>query len=92
MTLIIIPESSDPRPYPSFGLREHVQQFIMARMPADVAGLSRLFVTGPAYFAVDVTATVAPIDPSEAGIVEQAARVAIEQFLHPLHGGPEGRG
>ena len=92
VTLIIIPESTDSRPYPSFGLREHVQQYIMARMPADVAALSRILITGPHYFAVDVTATIASIDPSDAGIVEERVRAAIEAFLHPLHGGPEGRG
>jgi predicted phage baseplate assembly protein len=92
VTLILIPESTDPRPYPSFGLREHVQQFLMDRMPADVASLTRIFVTGPAYFPVDVTVSIAPLDASEAGLVEQRVRAAIELFLHPLHGGPEGRG
>jgi hypothetical protein len=37
-------------------------------------------------------ATIAPIDPAEAGAVEQRAREALADFLHPLRGGPEGRG
>ncbi|HVT27907.1 MAG TPA: putative baseplate assembly protein [Lacipirellulaceae bacterium] len=92
VTLIIIPMSSDPRPYPAYGLREEVQQYLLARMPCDVAGMLRIEVTGPDYLPVDVNATVAPIDATEAGTVEQRLRDAIATFLHPLLGGPEGRG
>ena len=37
-------------------------------------------------------ATIAPRDPAEAGAVEGRARLAIEDFLHPLKGGPARRG
>jgi predicted phage baseplate assembly protein len=92
VSLIVIPMSTDPQPYPSFGLREEVQRYLLARMPCDVAGMLRLEVTGPEYLPVDVNATVAPIDPTQAGTVEQRLRQAISTFLHPLLGGPEGRG
>jgi hypothetical protein len=61
-------------------------------MPADVAALLRVHVTGPEYFPVDVAATIASVDPTESGIVEQRVRDAIANFLHPLLGGPDGRG
>ena len=92
VTLVIVPESDDPRPQPSTGLREHVRRFVAARAPADLAGCDTIFVTGPAYFPVDVEATLAPIDFSEAGVVERRARKALEAFLQPLHGGPGGEG
>jgi uncharacterized phage protein gp47/JayE len=92
VTLVIIPHSAEPRPYPSFGLREAVRRFVAARAPADVVVAGQCTVTGPDYLPVDVEATVVPSDPTEAGAVEQAARAAIAGFLHPLTGGPAGRG
>ena len=41
---------------------------------------------------MSVSLTVTPVNPSEAGIVETCVRQTIQQFFHPLHGGPEGLG
>jgi len=60
--------------------------------PGDVAQAHRIRVIGPSYLPIDVAATLAPKDVTEAGKVEQAARDALEKFLHPLYGGPAGRG
>jgi uncharacterized phage protein gp47/JayE len=92
VTLVIIPRSAEPRPYPSFGLREQVRQFITARAAADMTGAEQIVVTGPDYQPVDVAASIVPRDPTEAGAVERDARAAIAGFLHPLSGGPSGRG
>src|SRR5205823_5832027 len=67
VTVVIIPQSADPQPWPSFGLREEVQAFIAQRTVSDVAGANHIFVTGPDYVPVDVNATIVPIDPAEAG-------------------------
>jgi predicted phage baseplate assembly protein len=92
VTLIIIPHNRDPRPYPSFGLREQVRRYIEDRAPADVVAAGQIYVTGPEYLAIDVKATIVPRDPAEAGAVEERGRLALEDFLHPLKGGPERRG
>ncbi|HEU4510645.1 MAG TPA: putative baseplate assembly protein [Pyrinomonadaceae bacterium] len=92
VTLLIIPQSEDARPWPSFGLRQHILKYIEERAPADLVGSGQIYVTGPDYLAIDVTATLSPIDPAEAGIVEKAARQALEDFFHPLRGGPDRRG
>jgi len=92
VTVLIIPYSKDPRPYPSFGLREHVRQYLESRAPVDLAGLRRIRVTGPTYLPVGITATVVPLDPSQAGVVEKSVRDRLERFLHPLFGGPGGAG
>ena len=92
VTLLIIPESNEPRPWPSFGLRKHVRKFIEARAPADLADAAQIFVTGPQYLEIDVDVTLAPITLDSAGEVEAAAREALMKFFHPLHGGPEGSG
>lgn len=92
ITLLIIPQSQERRPWPSFGLREEVRKFVEARAEATLAAAAHLYVTGPDYLEVDVEATIAPLDPDEAGEVEERARQALASFFHPLHGGPEGRG
>jgi predicted phage baseplate assembly protein len=92
VTLVILPRSKEPRPQPSFGLRELVRRYIEERAPAELAGLQRIFVTGPEYCAIDVQAAVAPLPAAAAGDVEEALRGAIMAFLHPLTGGPEGAG
>ena len=92
VTLLIIPQSDEPRPWPSFGLREQVRKQIEAHTTADLAAAHRIFVTGPDYIAIDVEASVVPRDPADAGAVEASALEALQRFLHPLRGGPEGRG
>ena len=92
VTLLIIPHSTEARPWPSFGLREQVRKYIEARAPADLAAARGIYVTGPDYLSIDVAATIAPGDPAEAGEVETRAREALGEFLHPVRGGPEGQG
>jgi hypothetical protein len=92
ITLIIIPQSKDPRPTPSAGLRQDVLNYLLARVSADVAAAQSINVIGPTYLPVDVAATLAPGDPSKAGTVEQAALDALSAFLNPLLGGPAGLG
>src|SRR5262249_39335500 len=92
VTLIIIPQSQDARPVPSFGLREDVRLYLEQHATANLAAAHSIEVIGPDYLPVDVTATLAPIDPASAGEVEQAALDALSAFLHPLYGGPGGLG
>jgi hypothetical protein len=92
VTLVIIPQSADPRPSPSFGLREEVQEFITERASADLAAADHVYVTGPDYVPVEVHATIVPLRTADPGEVEQLALTAVADFLHPLRGGPDRRG
>ena len=92
VTLVIIPHSEEPEPRPSTGLRERVRRYISGRVDANLDAARNVFVTGPQYWPIDVTATIAPVDSDEAGNIEEAARRVVERFLHPLYGGPQGAG
>ena len=92
VTLVIIPDSQEEAPYPSFGLREDVMNYIAARAPAGLAASGQIYVTGPDDFPVDVAATVAPIVASDAGLVEKGALAALAAFFQPVYGGPAGEG
>jgi len=90
VTVQIVPQSDDARPYPSFTLRQEVQRFLAARAPAAVAG--HVAVIPPVYLPVGVQAVVSPVDSSAAGDVIERATTALNAFLHPLTGGPDGTG
>ncbi|HTQ86975.1 MAG TPA: putative baseplate assembly protein [Candidatus Solibacter sp.] len=92
ITVVILPQSQEDRPVPSFGLREEIRLYLEARAPADIAAAHQIEVTGPQYLAIDVDATLAPKVMSEAGDVELRALAALAEFLHPLRGGPDGQG
>jgi uncharacterized phage protein gp47/JayE len=92
VTVQIIPQSEAPRPQPSFGLREQVRQFIEKHAPAEVSQSQQVNVIGPNYQPIDVAATIAPVQPDEAGEVAKRAREALLEFFHPLRGGPERAG
>ena len=92
LAVMIIPQSRDLQPMPSFGLRDEVRAYLAARAPGDIAAAGQIEVIGPTYFPVDVDATIAAKELKQAGTVEAAARAALEEFLHPLRGGPGGQG
>lgn len=92
LTIFIIPESKEPRPYPTRGLRDDVLTYLAERAPAGLAAGGRIYVTGPTYYPIDIAATLVPVIDSQAGTVETRARAALSDFLHPLHGGPAGQG
>jgi hypothetical protein len=92
LTILIIPSSQEPRPYPTRGLRDEVLRYLEQRAPAGLIASGRLFVTGPMYCPVDIAVTLVPRRDDGAGTVEGRVRDALERFLHPLEGGPSGTG
>jgi hypothetical protein len=88
--VVIMPHSQEPRPQPSFELRRQVRDFLLARIPASLAG--QVSVAGPDYLAVGVVAVVAPKGIAASGPVLSDVRTALQGFLHPLNGGPDGKG
>jgi uncharacterized phage protein gp47/JayE len=92
VTVMIIPQSQDPRPMPSSGLRQEVRAYLLSRAPFDVAAAGGINVVAPEYLPVDVTATLAPTDPAKAGTVELDGLKALAAFFNPLTGGPSGNG
>ncbi|MGH8554145.1 MAG: baseplate J/gp47 family protein, partial [Gammaproteobacteria bacterium] len=91
VTVMIVPQSLEPQPQPSFELRRQVHDYLLARAPA-VIGAGQLAVIGPTYLPIGVAAGVVSRELSEAGRVEARVRAALARFLHPLTGGPEEEG
>lgn len=91
VTVIVVPQSQDPRPQPSLELRQHVHAYLAARLPGTLPA-SHVAVIGPTYLAVGATALAVPRVRGEAGLVADRLKAALFRFLHPLSGGPEAHG
>ena len=90
VTVIVVPRSPEPRPAPSLGLRRQVGAFLRARTPASLG--APVAVLAPSYLPVGVTTSLVPARAADAGGVAADATAALEAFLHPLAGGPDGGG
>jgi hypothetical protein len=89
MGVVIVPgDIRAARPVPSLGLLLEADQYLRSRCPPTAA----LWVAGPEWIAVDVTAQLAVSSPEAADPVRDRAGAALAQFLHPLAGGPRGQG
>lgn len=88
MGVIVVPHSDAARPTPSLGLLGEVQDYLAARCPPT----ADLWVAGPEWVGVTVTATVVPASLELADAAGIRAREALQRFLHPLTGGPHGQG
>jgi hypothetical protein len=89
MGVIIVPdEPGSPRPTPSLVLLGQVQAYLLERCPPT----ADLWVAGPEWIEVTVTATVVVTSVEAADPAGDAARTALQRYLHPLTGGPDGQG
>jgi hypothetical protein len=90
VSLLVIPRSADPRPQATPELQRRVREHLSARVPATVA--RRLRVLEARYVPVGVVAEIVPLRAPEAAQVEARVLSRHDAFLHPLTGGPGGRG
>jgi len=88
VTVVILPKLPRVRPQPSPGLLRAVRQYLDRRR---VIG-TRLVVVGPKYLEVSVQAKIRAKAGASPERVREAVIVALNDFLHPLQGGPDRRG
>ena len=96
VSVIIVPRSRldangvaiDAKPLPSLELISRVQAFLTANSSPTVD----LFVVGPLYIRVDVTAEIALTSLEGSSTVKQAVEQTLASFLHPLTGGFDNAG
>ena len=83
VSLIVVPNTTAPKPQPTIELVRRVQQFISARCPVTASVL----VVGPLYLRVDVLVEIGVASLDAAGTVVFNVENALAAFLHPLTGG-----
>jgi hypothetical protein len=92
VSLIIVPESTDPLPCPSLELRRTVKDFLRQHAAAILGDGDRIVVRPPDYVEVSVEADIFVTSLERAAVTETRARTALETLLHPLRGGADGTG
>jgi predicted phage baseplate assembly protein len=87
-TVVVLPPCPDERPEPTVALLTTVQRYLERRRVLT----GEIHVVGPQYTTVEVSARLHARPEVDRGVLIREARRALEQFFHPLKGGPEGRG
>ena len=88
VTVIVVPNMPVPMPRPSAGLLDAVRRYLNQRR---VIG-TRVEVVGPTYLQAAVNATVQSVEGQDSARVQKAIVDALNLFLDPLQGGPDGTG
>ena len=94
VTVLIVPESTDPKPIPSQELIRFVTEYLRARSASHIAGVvpSQVNVIPPNYVRVFAEIDVAYRNINEAKVVQARINAALNEFFNPLRGGPKGTG
>jgi hypothetical protein len=94
VVVVIVPRSDEKKLLPTTELVRQVERYLTERSLVTLASQkpNRVRVTGPGYVPVEVTVEVVPVELSRADAVRMAVLAALDEFLHPLKGGPNGDG
>jgi predicted phage baseplate assembly protein len=92
INIYIVPDSNEREPTPSLELRRSVKRYLHERSAASLSVESKIVVQPPLYEKVGIRVTIIPQSLDLASQVKEEARTLLEEFLHPLKGGPEGKG
>jgi hypothetical protein len=88
ISVIILPDSVQRRPRPSFDLLRTVKAFLDDRRPIGVD----LTVFGPAYVSISVIAEIAWLADGSSNDAAAECEKRLNSFLHPVTGGLDGQG
>jgi hypothetical protein len=89
VTVIIVPDSDDKVPEPTYQLRQDVLDELKSASANSVSAPDHIHVSGPDYIVVTVQATVVVADMSAAADAESKVMQSLNKFIHPLTGGPQ---
>jgi Baseplate J-like protein len=94
VTLILVPAGREKKLLPSAELVRLVARYLERRVPAILLSESpaHVNVVGPGYVPVELAIEINPVSFNEADAVRERVLTAVDGFLHPLTGGPDGTG
>jgi hypothetical protein len=84
VTIVVVPEAPIHKPQPSDGLMNAVWSYLNRRRMLTTT----LYVTGPQYVEITVTASVQLLSGASSTKVSNRIAAALATFLDPLSGGP----
>lgn len=83
VTVVVVPDTEDPAPQPTEGTLNAVCALLNERRLLT----TELYITGPVYKTVTVTAEIVVEDNADLAEVKEFALDSLELYFHPLHGG-----
>jgi len=92
VTMIIIPDSPDDKPYPSLELKRKVKKYLESHCTNTLSSAQHVHVAGPWYVEISVSIDVFVTSIDVASEVERETGRKLRAFFHPLTGGPEEEG
>jgi hypothetical protein len=90
ITVLIVPEYEGKAPLPDSGLLNSVEMYLKKR--AFFSILPKIKAAGPDYTEINAYVKVRPVSLKESIIVLERVEKKLKTFLHPLKGGPIGKG
>jgi hypothetical protein len=85
VTLIIVPESEEPKPLPTQQLISEIQSFLFERSSTHITIRPQIHLINPGYIKVWVDARVQYTSITEAKTIESRIIKNLNEFFHPLH-------
>jgi hypothetical protein len=94
VTIIIVPESEEQKPFPSQELIREIEEYLLTRISTCLTTPYTLQINlmGPGYIRMGAEASVRFRSIREAKKIEGRIIENLKQFFHPLYGGPEKKG
>lgn len=88
VTVVVVPRCPDPRPEPSPEMLRAVSRYLERRRMLT----TEVRVIGPSCTTVAVRCRLHLEPDADTKQVKEQARLELDRFFHPLHGGPESKG
>ena len=88
VVLVVVPDRAVPQPIPSLTLINQVEDYILSRCGGGI----EVQVSGPQWRKVTIEVEVVPTSLEAAIGLDTQVVERLNQFLHPLTGGPQGQG
>jgi predicted phage baseplate assembly protein len=86
--VVIVPQSTAAKPYPSEAARRLVCRYLDERRLVT----TQVTVTSPEYVDIDIVLEVQGRKDADLKAVKAAIRTRLDDYCHPLRGGPDGSG
>ncbi len=92
VTVIIVPDLLEDKPFPSLELRRKVRRYLEAHSANTLTSADHIYLDGPSYIEIGVSVDIFVSSIDVAYEVEREVRAKLNAFFHPLTGGPERKG
>ncbi len=92
VTVIIVPDENIPKPVPSLELKRKARKYLEDHCANILSGPRHVWVDGPTYIEISISVEVFVTSIDLISVVEREVKRKLDEFFHPLTGGPEGKG